>query len=324
MKSGIVLAISLVFLVAASPLERRQQGGFMSIVLALIPDSYKLAPLSIQELPPKIRKGAIRKVARYGPFILPPNKDGIVLSVPGGHSHSEPGSMDTSMNPQAQPTPWQVVTGALSTILAQKPMDPNGFSVTRIFKSGSMCTDCTVLGGKMTVVFENGSRADVERGVYLHHAISIDFDKQQQGWVTPCPKNGSVADTVTKQSVGGIFIGGAVDDFTQLYTTPDGKFQSGYYVGKNDFAMQAEMINYRKEEQKVYMQIDLEYVPGKQGGEAQQSVLSAVGCDGNLGPWKPADNTRGAVATDGFQVYRNGHIVLARGHMHGKSSSLEL
>jgi hypothetical protein len=67
------------------------------------------------------------------------------------------------------------------------------------------------------------------------------------------------------------------DDFTQLYTTPDGSFKSGYYIKDNNFAMQAEMINYLPTEQKVYVQTDLEWVPGKVGGDAEQGVLSVMG-----------------------------------------------
>jgi hypothetical protein len=67
------------------------------------------------------------------------------------------------------------------------------------------------------------------------------------------------------------------DDFTQLYTTPDGKFKSGYYISNNNFAMQLEVINYRKEAQQVYVETDLEYVPGRDGGDAEQGVLSAKG-----------------------------------------------
>lgn len=98
--------------------------------------------------------------------------------------------------------------------------------------------------------------------------------------------------------------------------------------------MQAEMINYHKSEQKIFIQVDLEYLPGKQGFDAEQGGLSAMGksncirltgmllnnhlgCDGNLAPWKPEKNTSGAVSQEGMQVLRDGHIVLARGHMHG-------
>jgi hypothetical protein len=63
----------------------------------------------------------------------------------------------------------------------------------------------------------------------------------------------------------------------QYYTTPDGKFKSGYFVDNNKFMMQAEMINYRPEEQTVYILADLEYVDGHVGGDATQGVLAATG-----------------------------------------------
>jgi hypothetical protein len=41
--------------------------------------------------------------------------------------------------------------------------------------------------------------------------------------------------------------------------------------------MQVEMINYRPEEQTVYILADLEYVDGHVGGDATQGVLAATG-----------------------------------------------
>lgn len=98
-----------------------------------------------------------------------------------------------------------------------------------------------------------------------------------------------------------------------MYTTPDGTFNSGYYIQENNFMMQAEMINYRKEEQRVYIETDIEFVNGKQGSDSEQGVLSATGCDGNFGPWKPEKNSTGMVATDGYEIYRDGNIIVARG-----------
>jgi hypothetical protein len=40
-------------------------------------------------------------------------------------------------------------------------MDPMGFSTMKILPKGAMCQDCTVLAGKMSVVFENGTGIDV-------------------------------------------------------------------------------------------------------------------------------------------------------------------
>ena len=63
----------------------------------------------------------------------------------------------------------------------------------------------------------------------------------------------------------------------QYYTTPDGKFNSGYFIDNNKFMMQVEMINYRPEEQTVYVLADLEYVDGHVGGDALQGTLGATG-----------------------------------------------
>jgi hypothetical protein len=117
---------------------------------------------------------------------------------------------------------------------------------------------------------------------------------------------------------------GIQDDFTQFYTTPDGKFPSGYYVKDNNFMMQTEIINYKKTEQKVYVEIEVEYMPGKIGGDAEQGVLSAVGCDGNNLIWKPAKNSTGKITTDGYEIYRDGHIILARGHMHDGGTGVNM
>lgn len=75
MKGFVVLSLWLAAEVAASPLvvEKRQQ-SMISSILGMLPSSYKIAPSSIKELKPKLRDNAVRKVARYGPFVLPANK----------------------------------------------------------------------------------------------------------------------------------------------------------------------------------------------------------------------------------------------------------
>jgi hypothetical protein len=88
-------------------------------------------------------------------------------------------------------------------------MDPNGFSTIKLLSQGAMCTDCTVLAGKLTVVFENGTRADIKSGVYLHHAITVDLNKQQQGFVTMCPTNITAFGKPIKGNIVNTFIGGA-------------------------------------------------------------------------------------------------------------------
>lgn len=60
--------------------------------------------------------------------------------------------------------------------------------------------------------------------------------------------------------------------------TPDGKFNSGYYLSDDSkFMLQAELINYLPTEQTVYLQVDMEYVNGRIGGDVMGSGLAAPG-----------------------------------------------
>ena len=100
----------------------------------------------------------------------------------------------------------------LSVLLGQKPMDPNGFSQMRVLSDGALCTNCTVLAGKMDIIFENGTRADISGGVYLHHVITIDLNKKNIAWVSGCG-GGAAAPKASGGGAGGglnTFIGGAV------------------------------------------------------------------------------------------------------------------
>jgi hypothetical protein len=185
-------------------------------------------------------------------------------------------------------------------------MDPDGFPFGKTL-DGGLCTDCTMLAGKADVVFENGTRADIANGVYLHHVVSSLAGKPTTQWVSTCPAgqtpdltkllgaaggsldkllpagtDGSKIDLskldLAKLRGGAGFVGGAVDEFTDYYTTPDGKFPSGYYIPTGIKAtMSGEIINYLKEPQQVYIQFDMEYLPGRVGTEAVKAAVSVEG-----------------------------------------------
>lgn len=66
------------------------------------------------------------------------------------------------------------------------------------------------------------------------------------------------------------FAGGAVDEFSDYYTSVDGKLQSGYHIPKDGkISMSGEIINYKKTEQKVYVRMTMEYIPGIQGVDSE-------------------------------------------------------
>jgi hypothetical protein len=165
-------------------------------------------------------------------------------------------------------------------------LDPNGLSIVRTFGDG-ICTDCTILAAKTDFVFEDGKRADVSEGVYLHHLTSMNLGgKPFSTWVNICPTRQTtifgqdITKNIPTTIVGGmqLFSLAGVDEFTQYFTTPDGSFNSGRYIDPKDrFFFQAEVINYKKVPQQLYVQMDLEWVQGKAEKHATWTPVSVTG-----------------------------------------------
>jgi hypothetical protein len=115
--------------------------------------------------------------------------------------------------------------------------------------------------------------------------MPTDFVHQ---WLAFCPGGGAVQTVgenflslTTKLNKGlrsSVFGFGSVDEFKQLFTTPDGKFDSGFYLHPNDkMLMAAELVSYRHEPQPIYIQVDFEWIPGKVGKEAVTGLSSVTG-----------------------------------------------
>jgi hypothetical protein len=158
------------------------------------------------------------------------------------------------------------VMDLIAMLAGTKPMDPNGFGFIKRLSSG-ICKDCTVLAGKIRVVSESGTELGIADGVYVHHAVTMDVSKSVNDYIAGC---GDAASSLSP------FIGAGVDDFTQYYTTPDAKFPSGFYIKDDTFLMQLELVNYKEAPQKVFIQMEIEYVPGKFGNDATQAFISAT------------------------------------------------
>jgi hypothetical protein len=128
-----LLALSFPLSTSSALLPKRQLAGLYGGALT--------APSKIEDVTPRVRPDAKRQKIRFGPFTMPGVKD----KSAEGHG------------------------GFLEQL--NKPMDPNGFIVSMTVKEG-FCSDCTVLAGKADITFEDGKRADVADGVYLHHILS--------------------------------------------------------------------------------------------------------------------------------------------------------
>jgi len=100
-----------------------------------------------------------------------------------------------------------------------------------------------------------------------------------------------------------------------VYTSDDGTRNTGYHVGAQDtFTGWAEIVNYNKEQKKIYVFYDLEWVPGIQGDDVKTVTLTAT-CGSSamikLSQTGPTNTTSGT-----FYFMEDGNVLGARGHLH--------
>jgi hypothetical protein len=121
------------------------------------------------------------------------------------------------------------MTNALKDVL-QTGQDPNGWTTHRTFKGSEVCQNCTVLSARSDVVFENGTRADISHGIYLHHVASLNLSPHTMvNWIAQCPSSQTTFNGIDLQKFlpkqmavpGGILSLGAVDEYSQVDTPSD-------------------------------------------------------------------------------------------------------
>jgi hypothetical protein len=164
--------------------------------------------------------------------------------------------------------------------------DPNGWTEYRTYKASEICTNCTVLSIKADIVYENGTRADVSHGLYLHHHASLNMGLHNQvNWVNMCANKDTTYSGINLQRfapkmipMGQILALAAVDEYTNYFTAKDGKTNSGFTLNPDDvvFSM-TEVVNYANHEQKIYVQLDIDYVDGQPEKEASYTSMSFTG-----------------------------------------------
>jgi hypothetical protein len=200
-------------------------------------------PVRYERLKSELRPGSTRERMWYGPFNLP-----------GINDKERPGSV-----------------GFLK-------MDPTSVQFNkRLF---GFCKNCTVLSGKASLHFENATKAGVDSGVYIHHIVTLDGSKRNPGMpFYLCQEQKGFLGTFPLPG----FIVSGNDEASNMFTTPDGTFNSGYRMTDDPkITMQAELVNYRQEKQQVYVVIDYEYVKTDTAlvrpADSAVSLFSVTGC----------------------------------------------
>jgi hypothetical protein len=114
-------------------------------------------------------------------------------------------------------------------------------------------------------------------GVYIHHVISFDLSKPANLPITKCGPGQK-----QRISLGAEFLAQGEDSSAQagiLFTSADGKYDSGFYLGAEDKIMnQVDLVNYNNDTRKVFVNYEIEYVEGKVGADAAATLMSVTGC----------------------------------------------
>jgi hypothetical protein len=155
-------------------------------------------------------------------------------------------------------------------------MDPAGTAWNYIVDT-DYPRDITVLRANSTVLFEDGTKAEVAHGIYNHHQMFVNTNKGTPSFAS-CEGSRSMGTMPTS-----LFMGGSEDKGDVYYSTPDGMFSSGYYIGKNDtIIFGGDVVNYNTEEKTIYSVTEFDYIKGKPEGflETSAQTLQVGMCNG--------------------------------------------
>jgi hypothetical protein len=136
------------------------------------------------------------------------------------------------------------------------------------------------------MTYEDGSEATPDTGVYVHHLLSFTPGHPSTNAIglcdvpDPAKDIGSFNKAMSNTLPFSPFTGRGEDGgaVPYVFTSDDGKFESGFHMGKNDFVLvQSDLVNYKNETQTVYLTYDYEYVDGFQGASAITTLMSVTG-----------------------------------------------
>jgi hypothetical protein len=197
-------------------------------------------------------------------------------------------------------------------------MDPGGSAW--LYAGEDLPKDVTILTANSSVVYQNGEVIDVNNGLYNHHLLLIDINKSAPT-IAKCPNGRAV------QPPGmSMWAGSSEDKGGAFYTTMDGHYNSGYYIGKDDKTlMTGDIVNYTNETKEVYSLIDIQYIQGKPAGhmEAVTQLWSVGQCDGMIGFVRPPPGQKKfALKSQKMTITQDGTFLAWRGHLHGEFLSL--
>jgi hypothetical protein len=196
-------------------------------------------------------------------------------------------------------------------------MDPNGQSGTiRIGAAQGMCQRCTLLSAHFRLAYSNGKEATPKDGVYIHHMTSTLSPKNSSNPIVGAGVANSASGTGTAYFIDRGEDSGQTDT---VFTTPDGKFNSGYHITSKPTVMVTyDFVNYKNTAHQLYLELEYEYVDGIVGRDAGHTLKTVPGLTPKISQTGPA------ISEASMRIDRDTTILWARGHMHSGGDRMVL
>lgn len=275
-------------------------------------DSYDSFTREVPEKLPEYLKSAVTNIAWYMQWSAKPVKFEYV------QPEIDPAAKKTVM----RYGPFTLMGQKYNRTTIPLIMDPKADMILRTLKG--LPDNAAILSGRLDTVFEDGSKADIAKGIYIHHLLVVDIGKNTAPFAF-CPNGHNQKDLVSwgashvVESVGAGFIQSGNDQVgtPNVYAATSGDMKSAFMTGWDDaFVMEAEIVNYNQENTTIYFTMETEFLTEKPAGYLDSStvIFSATGCaPPSYRP--PPTSKQYNLTSDGFKMTNDGWVINSKGHL---------
>ncbi|KAF2670171.1 hypothetical protein BT63DRAFT_424121 [Microthyrium microscopicum] len=198
-------------------------------------------------------------------------------------------------------------------------LDPNSFAWNNWISGFPL--DATYLEQSTGLELENGSIATLETGIYNHHLAYVSSKKFSPDFAQ------CAGQPAKKTRTPSTFAGATQEKGDAIFSTPDLKFKSGFYMGADDkIVATGELVNYANDTVSVFAVTETEYLPGKPEGfkDVVTEVFSVNQCDGgNLALRPPPGQLKYSLKSQNMTILHDGYVLGRRAHLHDGGEGLE-
>jgi hypothetical protein len=190
------------------------------------------------------------------------------------------------------------------------------------------CVECTILKQWAGLEFPNGTDANIDSGLWLHHMVH--FTAGPSRWDPVCYNSLSLPHVAVKlapSSAERYFSSG--NERTAFDFNRGGKdmsFGNGYHITADDkFSFLVDLMNTNMEDKLVYMTMTYDIIDGPlpKGWNSTKTVwLDAFSC-GTSEVWPPQEHGKFEISSKKWTPNLEGRVIDSIGHLHDGGSEVE-